>query len=287
MRIGRAVTTVITASALLATPTGVAAAPAVPAVRSDPATELPTSIASLGDSITRGFNACGFYVDCTRRSWSTGDDEDVRSHRHRLLDFGVELTRQANLARSGARSDALAGQAAAAVAMRAQYVTIEIGANDACARSEAAMTSVEDYRRNIRAGLAVLREGVPQARVFVASVPDLRRVWAVGRGAWYIRKAWDKLDVCPSMLARSESVDAADVRRRDRVRVRTILYNEVLAQECAAYGPRCWYDQQAVFRYPFTRKLLSKWDFFHPNAAGQRRLAYITWQSGFFRDDLT
>ena len=281
MRIGRVATTLATAAALFLPPPAVAASP--PDQPAGPAAELPRSIASLGDSITRGFNACGFYVDCTRRSWSTGDDGGVNSHRLQLQHLGAPLSQQSNLARSGARSDALAGQATSAVRTGAQYITIEIGANDACRRSEAEMTSVEDYRRNIRAGLSVLREGLPSARVFVASIPDLRRLWAVGHGSWYVRKAWDKLDVCPSMLARSNSLEPEDVRRRDRVRTRTILYNEVLAQECAAYGPLCRFDDKAVFRTSFTRAQLSKWDFFHPSTSGQRLLATITWQSGFFR----
>ncbi|MBA3742634.1 MAG: SGNH/GDSL hydrolase family protein [Sporichthya sp.] len=244
----------------------------------------PAVIAALGDSITRGFNACGFYRDCTHRSWSTGDDGEVNSHRLRLQRLGADLSGQSNFARSGARSDALAGQAARAVPADAGYVTIEIGANDACARSEAEMTPIEDYRRNIRAGLAVLQEGLPQARVFIASVPDLRRLWAVGHSAWVIRKTWAELDICPSMLARSGSEDLADVHRRDRVRGRIIQYNEVLAAECAAYGPMCTFDAKAVFRTTFTRGQISKWDFFHPSVAGQRLLADITWRAGFFHD---
>src|SRR5690349_6822196 len=44
----------------------------------------PSSMASMGDSISRGFNACGFYVDCTYRSFSTGDDGGVNSHYLRI-----------------------------------------------------------------------------------------------------------------------------------------------------------------------------------------------------------
>ena len=32
---------------------------------------IPNSMASMGDSITRGFNACGWYVDCTHRHPNT------------------------------------------------------------------------------------------------------------------------------------------------------------------------------------------------------------------------
>src|SRR5687768_10232023 len=44
------------------------------------AADRPTKMAALGDSITRGFNACGWYVDCPSRSWSTGSYSTVNSH---------------------------------------------------------------------------------------------------------------------------------------------------------------------------------------------------------------
>ena len=253
----------------------------LPAGHGEP-TGLPSSIAALGDSITRGFNACGFYVDCTRRSWSTGDDRSVDSHRLRLRELGVVPTGEANLARTGARSYALPEQARRAVEVGAQYVTIEIGANDACAPTEAGMTPLADYRRNIAAALSILHEELPRTRVFVASIPDLWRLWAVGHGSWYARRAWDRFDICQSMLAHAGSSDAADVQRRGRVRTRTILYNDILAAACADYGPLCKFDDQAVFDTSFTRSQLSKWDFFHPSEKGQALLAEITWEHGFF-----
>lgn len=243
---------------------------------------LPTSIVSLGDSITRGFNACGFYVDCTRRSWSTGDDEDVSSHRVRLRGIGAQLGGQANLARSGARVDALAAQAAAAVERSPQYVTIEVGANDACRGSEAAMTPVARYRDHLDAGLAVLRAGAPGARVFLASIPDLKRLWETGHDKRLARWAWAKFDVCPSMLDDAGSDDPEDAARRDRVRDRVIAYNAQLAEACAAYGPNCVFDDNAVFRTRFSLDQVSKWDYFHPNTSGQRLLADVTWSAGFF-----
>ncbi len=264
------------AASLLATPFSAPRAAAV-----EP--PVPSSVVALGDSITRGFNACGFYVDCTRRSWSTGDDSDVASQRLRLRDLGGAAG-QANLARSGARADALVGQATAAVAERAQYVTIEIGANDACRSEAARMTPVEDFRRQIDSGLTVLRSGAPDALVFVASIPDLKRLWEVGHGKWYVRKAWSKLGVCPSMLARPSSKSEADVARRDLVRNRVVAYNAALAAACDEYGPRCRFDRNAVFDTRFTLGQLSRWDFFHPNTSGQRVLADVTWRAGFFTD---
>lgn len=269
---------------LVATATATAAVLALPLVAPPAAAtpqRVPSSIAALGDSITRGFNACGFYVDCTRRSWTTGDDGGVLSHRLRIGDLASPPA-QANLARSGASADALAGQAGAAVAVGADYVTIEIGANDACRSREDRMTPVVAFRERIDAGLRVLREGAPGARVFVASIPDLHRLWEVGHGSWYVRHTWNKFDVCQSMLARPDSTAPADVERRDRVRERVRAYNAALAAACASYGPACRFDGNAVFDTAFTRGQLSRWDFFHPNKAGQRELARVTWEAGFF-----
>lgn len=236
---------------------------------------------SLGDSITRGFNACGFYVDCTQRSWSTGGDTGVASQWLRLLGLGAP-TGQANLAHTGARAQALPGQAATAVAARADYVTIAIGANDACRASEDVTTPVDRYRSQIQEALAVLKAGLPDALVFVASVPDLKRLWEVGHSKRYVREVWSRLDVCQSMLAKPNSFRSADMQRRDRLRGRVIAYNRALAVECAAYGPSCRFDGNAVFRTQFRLSQLSKWDYFHPNRKGQAALAEATWVSGFF-----
>jgi lysophospholipase L1-like esterase len=242
-------------------------------------TALPTSIAALGDSITRGFNACGFYADCTRRSWSTGGS-GVKSHLARFEGLGAQIQAEHNLAVDGARADSLAAQAAAAVAAKADYVTIEIGANDACRATEAAMTPVADYRDQIVAALGVLRTG-PAAHVFIASVPDVKRLWTAGHGRAVARWTWGKLHVCQALLANPNSDAAADKARRDRVRGRVKEYNQVLEQACADYGAACHYDGGAVFREPFTLSQISKWDYFHPNASGQTRLADVTWTAGF------
>lgn len=242
---------------------------------------LPTSIAALGDSITRAFNACGFYRDCTRRSWSTGGSGKVQSHRARLNALGADIQKEFNLARSGASADDLAAQATAAVAAKAQYVTIAIGGNDACRATEEAMTPAAAYRDQVVAALGVLRQGSPEARVFIASVPDVKRLWKVGHKNRVARYAWHRLNVCQAMLANPMSDAAADEARRDRVRARVQEYNQVLAQACAAYGPTCRYDGGAVFREPFTLEQVSRWDYFHPNASGQKRLADVTWKAGF------
>jgi len=82
---------------------------------------------------------------------------------------------------SGAQVADLASQAEAAVLMRPDYVTVLIGANDACAADEAAMTPVAEYTEAFDSALDILVQGLPDARILVLSVPDLGRLWAVGK----------------------------------------------------------------------------------------------------------
>jgi lysophospholipase L1-like esterase len=83
------------------------------------------------------------------------------------------------------------------------------------------------------------------------------------------------------MLANPTSFAEADVARRDRVQQRVIDYNAELAAACAAYGPKCRFDGNAVFDFRFTLSNVSGWDYFHPNRAGQIRLAEVSYQAGF------
>jgi lysophospholipase L1-like esterase len=256
----------------------VAAGPA----RAESDRDLPSSMAALGDSISRGFDACGFYVDCTPRSWSTGDDSEVDSQRSRLDAAGARLSKVVNLAHTGAPVSELADQATAAVAQHVQYVTIDIGANDACAPDASQMTPVEDFRNQLRTALGRLHAGLPRARVFIASIPDLMRLWRIGHDNHVARFTWSRLHICPSMLAAPESDAPADVARRQQVRTREQAYDAELAAACADYGTNCRYDHGAVFGERFTIHEISKWDWFHPNVFGQHALAEVTWKVGFF-----
>ncbi|MEU4645131.1 SGNH/GDSL hydrolase family protein [Micromonospora sp. NPDC023814] len=242
----------------------------------------PNSMASLGDSITRGFNACGWYSDCASRSFSTGDYSMVNSHYLRIRATNAAINgRNYNDARSGAKSADMYGQAGTAVSQGVDYVTMLIGANDACTSTEAGMTSVATYRANIDAALNRLKTGLPNARVQVISVPDIHRLWSVGKDSGSARSAWSLFGICQSMLANPTSTAQADVDRRNRVRQRVVDYNTQLAQACAAYGPNCDFDDNAVFGYPFTLGQLSSWDYFHPNTSGQQVLASVSYAAGF------
>ncbi|KXK60453.1 GDSL family lipase [Micromonospora rosaria] len=278
MTLARRALAVATACAALVTAATLPASPAAAAAADPP----PTSMVSLGDSITRGFNACGWYVDCTARSFSTGDYASVNSHYLRIRAAEPAIAgRNHNAARTGAKSADLPGQAATAVSQGAGYVTVLIGANDACTGSESTMTTVATFRSNIDTALNRLKSGLPTARVLVVSIPDVHRLWTVGKDSGSARTAWSLFGICQSLLANPTSTSQADTDRRNRVRQRVVDYNTQLAQACTAYGANCRFDGNAVFRYPFALGQLSTWDYFHPNTSGQQVLATVSYGAGF------
>ncbi|MDR3080783.1 MAG: SGNH/GDSL hydrolase family protein [Streptomyces sp.] len=234
----------------------------------------PDSLAALGDSITRGFDACGLLTDCPKVSWATGTDPKVDSLARRLL--RAPEKQSWNFARTGARVSDLQGQADAAIAHKPQLVTILIGANDACRTTTAGMTAVGTFRTTFAASLQEIRRKLPKTQVYVSSVPDLQRLWQVGKGNPMTKQIW-KLGICQSMLQSPDATDQASVNRRTMVRQRVIAYNQVLKEECAKVR-LCVYDGGAAFDFDFTSRHLSKWDFFHPNTSGQHTLAEIAFK---------
>ena len=268
-------------AALAVTLLGTLVAPGVAHAQADPGPP-PNSIASMGDSITRAFNACGWFIECTSRSYSTGSNSSVDSHYLRIQRVNPNITGNTlNAARSGARINELPGQAATVVNFGAEYVTILVGANDACASSEASMTSVEDFRADPDEALAILKNGLPNARIMIVSIPNIKQLWQIGHTNWLARTFWSLGNICQSMLANPTSTSPEDMARRDRVLQRVVDYNTQLAEACAAYGPNCRFDNNAVFNYSFSLNQVSGWDYFHPSTEGQALLARLTYEQGY------
>lgn len=251
----------------------------VPESPSVAGSELPKSMAALGDSMSRATNVCCRYQDGARHSWSTGfgPRDGVRSHYERLLASEPAIRGgNHNVARSGATIADLPRQAARAVAREAEYVTILVGANDACRSSRRTMTPVREFRDQFRSAMDALRSGLPRARIFVASIPDLYRLWEVYRDDPVATTVWRVAEICPSMLS---STNTEEDRRAVLDRVRA--YNQVLARECAR-RPICRFDDHAVFSFRFERRHVSALDYFHPSLAGQAALASLTWERSWW-----
>ena len=246
---------------------------------------LPSSIAATGDSITRGFNA-GWrpYMDSPARSWVTGTDADVASLYRRISRRNPRMRgHRLNLARSGSGVADLVRQAEGLRDRRVDYVTVLTGANDVCGPSEGEMTSVASFRAGIALGLESVHAAAPRARVSVLSIPDVTRLFALGRRSHTARATWRTLAICPSLFARPTSSAPRDRARRERVAARLAAFNAELGAACAA---RAWCegDGGAVFAFPIAARHVSRRDFFHPSEAGQRALADVAWRAAFLPD---
>ena len=242
---------------------------------------LPNSIGAMGDSITAGFGSCNTLLACGRNSWSTGTTSAVDSHYSRILAGNSGMRgHEHNYAVPGARASALQPQARAAVRDKVQYVTLLIGANDACTRTVDAMTDPAQFRSALDDALGIIKKGLPKTRVFIASIPDLYRLWDVGHTNSSAVRAWG-FGICPSLLAKPTSTADADDKRRRQVRSRIDAYNDALAAACKAYGKKCRFDGGAAHSVRFTLDLVNHLDYFHPNAAGQRKLADVTYPGRF------
>ncbi|MEU6367100.1 SGNH/GDSL hydrolase family protein [Streptomyces sp. NPDC046931] len=245
----------------------------------------PGSIAAVGDSITRGFDACTVLSDCPQVSWATGSDTAVDSLAVRLLGVTGAAQRSWNYAVTGARMADLPGQIAQAVPRKPELVTVMVGANDACRSTVSAMTSVAGFREQFQEAMDDLREALPKTQVYVSSVPNLKRLWSQGRSSQLGKQVW-KLGICPSMLGDADALDARATKRRDAVQKRVEAYNRVLREVCVK-DRRCRFDGNAVFDYRFGTGQLSHWDWFHPSRDGQAHLAEIAYRTVTAKDPVT
>jgi hypothetical protein len=239
----------------------------------------PSSLASIGDSISRATNAFGWYGDHPSFSWSTGFNpvDGLQTHYERLLRDDISVWgHEVNVARAGARMSDAPAQAARAVVAGADYVTILMGANDVCAPSVRAMTPVPQFAHAFERTLQTLAEGVPDAHLLVASIPNLERLATVYGGDPIARLVWREARVCPTVLGSDTTwLERLEVGLRERA------FNLVLEDVCSRY-PMCRFDGFAVCDYAFGRDEISRLDYFHPSLAGQRALASLTWDRSWW-----
>ncbi|WP_054536008.1 SGNH/GDSL hydrolase family protein [Herpetosiphon geysericola] len=241
----------------------------------------PQRMVAFGDSITKAFLADGNpnnITDQPQYSWATGTSSEVNSLAEQIRTATGNLT-ATNAAASGASINALVGQVNAANSADAQYATILMGANDVCRSNEAAMTSVADYRAQLISGLNQLTTNEPEARIFIASIPDVFKVWQTFKDNPAARGIWNQFGVCQALFANPESTAPADMERRQRVRQRVIDFNSQLSEVCSSYL-RCRFDQNLLFNSAISPTLVTA-DFYHPSIAGQRTLASNLAQASF------
>lgn len=229
-------------------------------------------VGALGDSITAAHNASVADTNADA-SWSTGSAA-VGSHRVRLKQALPHVEIDAiNLAVSGARSAALPQQAEVLAAKKPDYVTILIGANDLAdwlllGESGAA---VETFRRNVQQAVQTLIAANPRVLIVLSGIPDQSRVLSLALRSTGNPAARLMAQLPPGFHAKVESV------WRDRWG----RANAALQSIAEAYTA----NVRFVTKVPLLRfepEHLSPIDFYHPSVEGQKLLAAVTWEQGWF-----
>jgi lysophospholipase L1-like esterase len=268
----------------------------------------PKVMAALGDSITRAFNSdgpgcpTGPSLDCPRNSWSTGTNPAVNSQFQRIqaIDPGrnpVAFNDAINGARAGTdRLIDLVNQVPTAVSQDPDYVTIEIGANDACRSQITDQTPTDTFSAHVRTALTTLVTADPKVYIEMLSIPNINQLHTIFTTPVPDLNAlarWSAFNVCQALLANPLSTEQADVDRRAAFRAQVIAYNDALADVCAEFK-RCLFDNNAVFNSSFTAAdvatvtntaplpgIGSPADYFHPSLLGQKSLAETSWAATF------
>jgi GDSL-like Lipase/Acylhydrolase family len=240
---------------------------------------LPSSMAAIGDSITRAYDVCCYYGDHPGQSWSTGSTsyDGIASHYERIRQLNSAIAGHAyNDAVTGAKMSAAPGQATQAVSQGARYVTILMGANDLCTSSPSTMTSTTSFRDSFSQAMTALLGQNQDRYVFVSSIPNIYQLWQVLHTNSTARWVWANFHICQSMLGatRTEAEHQLVVAREE-------AFNQILAEECAKYS-RCRWDNWAVYNFQFSASQVSTLDYFHPSLSGQASLAKITWAKSWW-----
>lgn len=266
---------------LLTLAVGLTVVVGAPAAVAAPA-PVPVSMGAVGDSFSLGFAACGGFSSCTDVSWTTGDGSvhtGFSSHYTRLAARQPALAGNVtNAAVPGSAVSALTGQVATLAPSAPEYVTVLIGLADVCKANVELMTSVDQFRSSFRAGLAALRDQVPDARVLAVSLPDLTSILSAVRARPGIESGFFA-SYCATAYANPYSDARADVRRRAIVRRRIERFNAAIAAECAR-DRLCRTDRGALFRHRWTDAEVSA-DFLHPSITGQQMIADVTFAAGW------
>ena len=251
-----------------------------PATTASAAPAYPSSMAALGDSITRAYDVCCSYADHPAQSWSTGYASDtITSHYERLLSRNPAISGHAvNLAVTGVKMASGPTQAGN-VPSDVQYVTILLGANDVCTSSISTMTSTSTFESQFWNTLFNVHWKAPKALVFVSSIPNVYQLWSTLHGNVAARLVWASAKICPSMLS-SSNTEA----QRQAVATREGDFNKAMQRVCtsATYSAFCRWDNFTTYNVAFSSSQVSTLDYFHPNQSGQAVLASKSWGASYW-----
>lgn len=237
-------------------------------------------MASIGDSITTGFNAKN-PLDNKSLNWSTGYSTSgkVNSHYWRVKNIYPGEVYQVNQAKAGAQSDAIQAQLESVISglkgRELDYLTMMIGANDACAWPADHEERLNEFGTRVRATLERALAVNPDMKITLVPVPNMLRLYEVGKATFGCSARWKLMNICKNLLLNDDEYERAAFGER------VVDLNRVLADIAADY-PQSVHFAQEVATFEFNKEDISGYDCFHPSQQGQNQIAAKAWQGGWY-----
>lgn len=284
---------------------------------------LPLSMGALGDSISAAALAAfkrtdirnplafpkfmyfigryGYYrsvqaFESRELSWSTGSSEDIFSHAQRIEELSGKKIKVFNGAISGAGTWSLNEEVTNLLIWSKKnlrenapdYVTLEIGANDACIdKGDTESTSVAEYSSQVQSTVNKLIKENPKIKILISGIPNVPKVKRTVENSRlglllfpHCKDIWKKLPYCQNILQnddqdsldRSEKLISSYMHELENIVLNT---NDKEGRAALKFAPE-------VFSYPITENDIS-FDCFHPNKKGQALLSDITWKYSWWK----
>ncbi len=232
------------------------------------------TMGALGDSISGAMDATD-WGDNPEYSWTTGSDDEVNSHAHRLSALGYEVN-AFNEAVSGAKAEHLKAQVDLLKNQgNFDYVTMQIGANDACSWSQDHTAELNHFKTHVAEALQSLLTSNSQSKVLLVPVPNMYRIWELAHDMG-CSALWDLVGICSPLLDRDNSDD-----ERAAFQNRVVEINEALGQIAVQYPQQVRFDA-TIANTNFEWSDISPLDCFHPSPEGQHLLSQKSWDSGWY-----
>lgn len=234
---------------------------------------------SIGDSITTAMNSNG-WGERKPYNWSTGTTKNkaIRSHFHKIKKITQKEVTPYNSATSGATSNDIAPQIDELLPKKPDYVTIMIGANDACSWAEDSEEQLDKYEDNVSSAIERLISNNSQIKILLVPIPNMYHLWETAHNEGNCQLRWNFLNICPNLLSSKRTE-----KERQEFQQRVYKANDRLEKIALANVQHVKFDR-SIADFLFENKHISKRDCFHPSLSGQNIISSLTWKRGWFQD---
>jgi lysophospholipase L1-like esterase len=288
---------------------------------------LPKTMAAIGDSITAGalamfsrkdahdpvafpkflyyigkigFTASLHAMESRERSWSSGEKSNkVQTHADRLQAMAEENGSEIkiyNAAVSGAASKDIKAQVDAVLkwsksnGQRApDYITLLIGPNDACAKTNDEMTSKSEYSNNLRNAVYTILEANPKSHILISGIPNLEHLHDVAQNSSLTglpptakcKDIWKIHKFCNNMLTEQDPEKRHEVTQR--IKEYMSEAKKITRDANADFGDDQVRFVSEIYDYKFSDNQIS-FDCFHPDYRGHQALSDLSWKRSWWAD---